>query len=302
MNLTGPISGEWAALAASLTWAVSTVIYGTYKGSLRPTWMTLSKGLVAVVCLLFTILVTGGFSPVTWSQYGLLAFSGLVGVALGDTAFYAAMPHIGGGLTSAIQCVAPPLTALGAIFILNENLTVSQASGLILTCACIAALILMERPPRKDPGDRPQEFRKGVCFALVAAFCQAAGVLLSRGPLSSLNAAEGALHRMLLATFVVFGFEWFRAGRSLRSLHTEARTVPHRVRLVLAALCGSYFGLIFMVYGITHAPVGVALAITSSYPVWVALIEYYIFGRSMKVTSFICLFGAVLGLFVLLAM
>lgn len=301
MDLTVSIAGEWASLAAAFAWAGSTFLYRFYGDVLRATWITLFKGIVALVFLVLTVQISGGFTPVTLTQYVLLAVSGVIGISLGDTAFFMALPKVGGSLTSAIQCLAPPLTAIGAIYFLDEHLTVKQWGGLAVTCAGVAAMILTERPPRAMALVEPiSGFKAGILWALVAALCQAVGVLMSRQPLQGLGPAEGAVHRIFFAVIVVLFWEWYRSRRSVTYMIQEAISIPYKGRLALAAFLGTYVGLILMVYGMTHAPVGISLAICSSYPILVTILEYIFMRKRLQLRSLFCLFLSIGGLFVML--
>ena len=287
--------GELASLAAAIVWSFSTIIYSVYGASLRSTWLTLFKGVIATVLLGTVVVCTGGFSRLSYETYGMLWISGIIGISLGDSAFFASLPKIGISLTVAIQCLAPPITALGAALFLGERLEIHHILGIFLTSLFLAVLILSERPVKVDIPDNASQFRVGLSLAALAALCQAIGVLISRPYLEGLSAAEGALQRMLMSVVVILIWELSRAGASLRSLGQELRLMPHPGPLVVAGVLGTFFGLMFMVYGMTHAPVGIAVAISSTYPIWVTLLERVIFRKPLKLISLFCLCGSIAG-------
>ncbi|MCX6126677.1 MAG: DMT family transporter, partial [Proteobacteria bacterium] len=262
---------------------------------LRSTWLTLFKGVIATVLLCILVLFTSGFSKLSYEAYGMLWMSGIVGISLGDSAFFASLPKIGVSLTAAIQCLAPLITALGAALFLGERLEMHHILGILVTSLFLAVLILSERPVNANIGEISPQFRGGLLLAALAAFCQAIGVLMARTYLEGLSAAEGALHRMLMSVVVILIWELSRTGASVGSLVQEFSLMPHRGPLVVAGVLGTFFGLIFMVYGMTHAPVGIAVAISSTYPIWVTLLERMIFRKPMKLISLFCLCGSIAG-------
>jgi drug/metabolite transporter (DMT)-like permease len=54
---------------------------------------------------------------------------------------------------------------------------------------------------------------------------------------------------------------------------------PGTPLLAVASFLGTFIGLTLMMYGMAHAPLGVALALNSTYPVWIMLGEKT-FGRT----------------------
>jgi drug/metabolite transporter (DMT)-like permease len=301
MSFLGNPSGELVSLAAALVWSLSTLLYRIYGSGLRATQLNLFKNTVAVLAFFVTLLFSSGLTPLGLDSYSRIMLSGIIGIAFGDSLFFMSMSRIGGALASAIQCLAPPLTAIGGWFFLGEDIGLRKSLGLILVSTGIAAMVLAEkRSMTHDPISRTA-FVYGVGFAILAACCQAIGVLIAREPLAMIPAHEGSAHRLIAAVFALVLWEsWSHHRFNPVATLSSTFNIQHRWQLAGAAMLGTFGGLTFMVYGITHAPVGVALAITSSYPVWLAILEYTIFKRAMSLKGFLCMLIAVVGLFVVL--
>lgn len=296
MNLTVSWMGEAVSLAAAFAWSASVMLYRRYGGHLSATWITFYKGLIATLFFGLGIAVTDGWIEVSPVAIGMLTVSGIVGIIIGDSAFFMALPKIGGALTSAIQCIAPPLTAIGALFFLDQDLSIQQTVGLIVTSVGVAAMVWFERRST-FVSIEPKSFGVGVLFAIIAAVCQAGGVLLSRRSLEGLPSMQGAALRMWFPVAALGIYEAWRAGGSPLSFLRATLKVQHLPQISLAAFLGTFLGLIFMVYGTTHAPVGIALALTSTYPLWIVLLDVMVFGHKMRKSSVASLIVAVLGVF-----
>jgi len=80
------IIGAAAALGSAASWAVGSVLFKMLGDKLEPVALTFAKGLLGVVMLGAALLFVG-FQPVKYDAILLLTFSGLLGIAIGDTFF-----------------------------------------------------------------------------------------------------------------------------------------------------------------------------------------------------------------------
>jgi drug/metabolite transporter (DMT)-like permease len=298
MNLTGQWVGELASLCAALTWSCSVMLFRRYGREASATWLTFYKGAVAMLLFGVAIWGFGEWHFTSWIAISILAVSGLIGIVIGDSAFFKALPKIGGPLTSAIQCAAPPLTAIGAWIFLDETLSTHKIIGLIITSAGVAAMVWFERRSTAISAE-PKALKVGVICAAIAAVCQAIGVLLSRQPLEGLPVAQGSALRMWVPVLVLGMYEWWRVGGTFQGFVRVTAKTPFIWQLTLASFLGSFLGLMLMVYGMTHAPVGIALGINSTYPLWIVIFDVAIFGHKMRKSSIASLIFAILGIFMM---
>jgi drug/metabolite transporter (DMT)-like permease len=80
------IIGAAAALGSAASWALGSVLFKMLGDKLEPVALTFAKGLLGVL-MLGVALVFLGFQPVKYESVLLLTFSGLLGIAIGDTFF-----------------------------------------------------------------------------------------------------------------------------------------------------------------------------------------------------------------------
>ena len=298
MDLTSAWMGEIASMGSAFTWAASVMLYRRYGGHLSATWLTFYKGLVAIVFFALGIWLSRGWMEVSSAGITMLAVSGIVGIIVGDSAFFMALPKIGGALTSSIQCIAPPLSAIGAWLFLGQNLSPLHALGLLVSSVGVAAMVWFERRSTAI-NPEPKSFSLGVLFAVLAAVCQAGGVLLSRDALEGLPSMQGAALRIWFPVVVLGIYEWSRAGGTLNHFARATLKVKYIKQITLASFLGTFVGLIFMVYGMTHAPVGIALGLTSTYPLWIVVFDVVVFGHRMRKSSVASLICSIIGIFMM---
>ncbi|MDP8963547.1 MAG: DMT family transporter, partial [Cyanobacteriota bacterium] len=113
MSLNFPITnfgGELAALGAAFLWALSAVIYAHLGQKIPPLLLNLSKGVIAIALIAFTLILQGDYFPTAINAITLtiLLLSGVVGIGLGDTFYFEALNNLGARRTLLVQALAPP--------------------------------------------------------------------------------------------------------------------------------------------------------------------------------------------------
>ena len=176
------LTGELAALGGALLWAVASIIYSHVGRAVSAAEMNLLKNLVAMALMGVTILILRQALPVTpGPAVGLLLLSGVVGIGLGDTAYFETLNAVGPRQALLLETLAPPMAALLALLFLDEALHPGAWLGIVLTVLGVT-WVVTERVPKAAAGGavRPGRLRRGVVFGLLAALGQAGGAVLSR--------------------------------------------------------------------------------------------------------------------------
>lgn len=198
--MTIPFAGEAAALSAAFIWAVSTMIYARTGSRASAMFLNLVKGSVAVGFLTLTIIILGDAAPeLTPEQWLWLAGSGVVGISIGDSAYFAAIKRIGPSPTLLVESLAPPLTGVMALCFLNEAIGLWAWTGIFLTMAGILWVVTEHSPQGRMSVP-------GLGFATLAAVCQAAGMVMSRQVMvaTDITPLWAALARLAAASLVLW--------------------------------------------------------------------------------------------------
>ena len=126
--------GELAALTSACLWAISSVIYGRIGQRIPPLELNILKGAIAIALLICTLLLQKAtFTDVTPTTLGLLLLSGVLGIGIGDTAFFFALNYLGARRALLMETLSPPLAAILALIFLQEQLRFSAWCGILLT-------------------------------------------------------------------------------------------------------------------------------------------------------------------------
>lgn len=120
------------------------------------------------------------------NAFPIFLLSGFIGVGIGDTGYFQALPRLGSRRTVLlVQCITPPFAALIEWLWLGTQLNVPEM-------ICIA-VILTGVAVALAPGDHlkiaPRELHLGIAFSLFAAFCGALGTVMSRKAFAVAHAA-----------------------------------------------------------------------------------------------------------------
>ncbi len=198
--------GLLAATLAAFLWTIATVLWQRVGSVMPPVRLNLIKGVTASIVL-------GGV--VAWQAFregsnplalpadlmAIMIASGVIGLAIGDTCFFAALNRLGARRNLLVFMISPALTAILAWPILGQTLSFIQAFGIALTCGGIA-WVIAERTTGPGNG-KADPF--GLALVIGAAACQAAGALMSRHVFDQVDygAAPSALVRIMAGSVVV---------------------------------------------------------------------------------------------------
>lgn len=262
----GPLSAAAAApvaaaLAAAFCWAFSSLLWRRLPTSLSAARLNLLKNLLAVALLLPLALV------LPWQMAPralvLLALSGVLGIALGDTLFFAALRRLGTRRTLTIDAGGPAVTSLAGVALLGEVPRPAQWLGIALITLAVL-LVVHQRAPRED-GPEAGSDGTGVALALGALACGSGGALLARAGLlaGGPEPLQAATLRLAAAALVMLPL---LAGlpRAMQGPRPAGRRWP----LALAAtLLGTSAGIALQQTALAGLPGGLAVALLSTAPV-----------------------------------
>lgn len=260
------MAGIAFALSAALFWAIATRLYRQMSDYWSPVGLATVKSVISVGLFLAWFLFFGThFWAHDWQTLAGLFVSGIIGIALGDSALFYALYRLGERQTLLIaETAAPVLVVSLAFLLLAESITPLQLAGVVLVVLGVDWVIGLR-------GGAGQVDRVGILWALLAAACQAFGMLVSRYLLvaTDISAEESAFWR-LLGAVVILPLWMFLRRETLRPL--KPLSVHISARLIIAILLGTFFGIMFLQYAVALLPAGLAQALIATSIIFVTLI------------------------------
>ena len=280
--MTAEVGGLAAALAAAVLWAGATVLYARAGRLLRPITLNAVKGVFATLLFALTLWLTGVAFPDDLAAQpartlALLAASGVIGIAVGDSFYFASVNVVGPRRVALLSLLATPLVVAASAVSLGETLRPAGWLGVALTIAGVA-WVVAERPAARadEQAKDARAYAVGVAFGLLAAVGQAAGAVMNRAALvdagDSLDPLTTALWRLGVATLallpMVVAVRLFASPRPRPASEAHGTTALWAT-VAVAALMGTYGGIWLQQAAFANAQAGPVQTLLSTTPVWV---------------------------------
>ena len=282
MNPDPATVGLAAALGAAVLWAGGTVLYGRAGRAIPPTVLNAAKGVAVSVAFAATLWVggvpfVGQVAEAERWRLGLLAASGVVGIAAGDSFYFASINAIGAHRAAMVFLVSTPMAVALGWAALGEAVTPVKLLGIGLVFVGVVVVVRERggkpgRPVADEEGAVPtRAYAAGVGLGLLAAAGQAGGAVLNRRALDGadgLNPLASALFRLgvstlcLLAVLPLLPRRWRRVGGGGITWRVVAI-------VAVAALLGTYGGLWLQQEAFARAKAGPVQTMLSTTPVWI---------------------------------
>ncbi len=279
--------GECAAVLTSMLWVGSSLAFAISSRRIGVITVNLVRSLLALVGLMaaHAIVHHSLWPDLPASAMIMMALSGFIGLSIGDQFLFSAAAAIGARSAMLIMTSVPVIAAAMAAF-LGESLGWLKIAGMAVTLGGIVWVIL-ERPmpragaaPSSDVAISPPRSRRvAIFYGVVAALCQAAGMVLAHEVLSPRTDAESPQISTLAAQVVRMGagllgvimmvalIGRFPPGRAV------VRTLPI---ILVGTLTGPTLGVYFSLVAVEHAPVGIATTLMALTPVFILPFSFWI--------------------------
>jgi len=294
-----PFLGELASLAAALGWATSICLYRGFGTGLPAPTLNLFKNTIALACIAVTLLVLRPALPTSPALWGPLAVSGALGIAIGDTASFVTLEHLGPHASATALCLAPPLIAVFAFLFLKESLSLYQLLGIALCLVGVLGTLYFNHGDRKARALAPAKVPLIAWFCIgLAPTAHAVGVVLARKVMPQIDVFWGTTFRLVAAIVLLYVVQKGLGQKvSLRSFQPGRRRMG---MLALAAFFGTYLGLCLLSVGVKYSKAGVSGAISSTYQIWVIPIASLFLGEKASWKTIFCVAAAVGGMALML--
>lgn len=253
--------GETAGLAAAVAWAVGSLLFErVMRGApVSPAALNLGKSSTGA-CVLFVASLLAGAAPLTDASgrdVAMLAVSGVVGIALGDTAFFGALSRVGAPIAVLLLSTAP-LFVVAIDAVRGVVPSPREAAGILATLAGVAVVVFQPAAARPSSA--------GVVLGFASGLCQAAGSLLAReatqGAVSPLSASYLRL-AVGSAALLAVGLASGRLSAWIGELRGRL------ARVAGASLIGAVLGLFLSQLALARsASAGVAATLLATSPIF----------------------------------
>ncbi len=286
--------GIFAALGSAASWAAGSFLFKRLGEQVSPFGMTLVKGAISVV-LLGAILFLTGYETITVNAALLLCGSGILGIAVADTLFFAALQELGPVALVVFFMMGQMLTAFLAIFFLGEIPTLEAWAGIILTLAG-TSVVLWKKIGAEDEARRSGI--RGIIIGSLSMICMSISTVIAKPALVDSSTLLATLIRMLSGTLCIFFLGM--ATRQLRSWVTPLREKRLMVRFVFSVSVITFGGFWLSLVAIKYVDVAVASTLGATEPLFVIPLALIIFKERISALEIVGTTVAAAGVFLLI--
>ncbi len=246
-----PSLGEALAVAAAMSWAVAVILFKKSGETMPPLAVNLFKNILALVFMTPTLVLVGeplfpDEPPAVWA---LLAASGVLGIAVADSLFFAALDRLGAGLNAIVDTAYAPIMVGLSALVLGERISLADGLG----AGLIAAGLLVGGASRPPPGRTRRDVLVGASLGISALVCMGIGVVMIKVELDRLPLLWVVQVRLIAGTLGVAGLVALRRDRGAhwRSL----RPGTHWRFVVPGSVFGAYLAMILWLGGMKYTDV-----------------------------------------------
>lgn len=305
--------GHAAGLATSGLWTATSLFFTAAGRRIGPTAVNGIRIFFAIGLLsLVHRLVAGHWLPAADErQLVYLALSGVIGLVLGDQALFTSFIQIGPRLAVLIMMTTAPIfAAMSGLAFLGETLTWTAWLGIWLTILGVGWVVL-ERP-RAAANPHTGRRLQGMLLALVAAACQAGGLLLSKQgmghgwlpPAEHMEAQPATLLRMFFAGLGMLPLLWWHWRRERLRRRAGVSAAPRRWPSGIAftlcgAIVGPFLGVWMSLEAADRLDLGIAQTLCSLPPVLILPFSRLVYREHISLRAVFGACVAVVGVAVL---
>ena len=263
-------AGASAALFGAVLWAGTSIIFENISKKISSARLNFYKGSFALMLLAVTSLILGERIPtINWNEISVLAISGVIGIALGDTAYFQAVKKVGARRALTLFTLAPPMSALIALIFLGEQLSLMTWIGIMVT-VCGVIWVVTEESGDEKIQIKKEDLLPGILFGALAALGQATGVVMTRSVLTQTNLTtlQSTVVRLapaLVALIIIIMI----MGRGYEKLEKESIDKKLIGEVVLASIIGAYICLWLQQIAIENLQAGIAQTMLSTSPIFI---------------------------------
>jgi drug/metabolite transporter (DMT)-like permease len=280
-----PHFGEIMALLAAFIFSWTSVFFTSAGQRLGVTTVNLLRLPGATLCLALTHwAVQGRLWPegVSWADTGWIALSGIIGLAIGDSALFKGFTMVGPRRSMTVMALAPVFTVIIAWVLLGERLGLWAMLGILVV---IAGVIIATLGKGNGTGKfgiiETPIFRRGMLLALVASAGQGLGSAFAKLGMTGHDGADGldplgaTLIRLAFATLAF----WIAVVPRLKLAQLRQNLQDRKgvQALGVAILMGPFISVWMSLVALKFTEAGIAQVLLGTVPIFVVLPSWLIY-------------------------
>ena len=268
MNFDFPHAGEVYSALCALLWAVAVILFRKSGEKVTPVVLNLFKDVTGLILLCITMAILSvEFFPADQSagDWIILLVSGVIGIGIADTLFFASLNRLGAGRSAIVDCLYSPFVILCSLVHLDESFGPLLIVAMVMMVSAI--FIGTWQPEQLDKPEDKRQLKIGVILGVISMACMAIGISMAKPVLDRSDPWWATTVRMvsgtaLLAVIVAFTSRRKEFLKVFRPSSLWKVTIP-------AAVTGAYLAVFFWIAGMKYTETTTASILNQSSNVFV---------------------------------
>ncbi len=277
--------GELAALLTAISWSFTSIFFtiaATKIGAFEVNKIRLYFASFFLMTAQF--ILYGNLLPlqVEANRWWWLGVSGVVGLIIGDGLLLQAFVLIGARLSMLLMSLVPIASTLLAWLFLNERLTLVQMCAILVTLAGICWVVLDK--VNNERKSTKQHYRQGILCGIVAALCQAIGLIAAKkGMAGNFSPLTATLMRISISALLLLLFSIF--AKNVFSAKTREFFKTALLPIFGGSFFGPFVGIWLSLVAIKHCNIGIASTLLALPPIFLIPLTHWIFKEKISFAS-----------------
>ncbi len=290
MNI--PYFGEILATITAIAWATAVILFKKSGETVHPLALNLFKNVLGLILFMPTLWLFGEtlFHPATWSQYGLLLFSGAIGIGIADSMFFKSLNLLGASLTAIVDCMYSPFVIILSVIWLGDRLNLWQIFGVLMILSAVLA-VTQKGAVRVSR----QDLIWGIIWGTAALFLTAVGIVIVK-PLLDQSPLMWVVTVRMIGGVVVLSLIMLFHSKRREILSTLKNRAGWRFTLS-GSFMGAFVAMIFWIAGMKYTQTSIAASLNQTSNIFVFVLAVFILKEPLTPQKIIGIVVAVIGVF-----
>lgn len=291
--------GAAAALGSGFAWALGSILFRNIGQRASPSATNLAKSMLGLVLLGLVALIWGASVPDLRSAVWLVA-SGLLGIAVGDTLFFAALVRLEPRVTLLLASVGHGLTVILAALLLGERPGPATWAGIVLLLGAVGYVLQTTAEAAGSHSDAAgasrssgSERRLGILYGVGSAVATSTALLLAKVGVEDVPALEGTWIRLAAGTVGVLAWT---AVRGELATNVKSFGQPGLLREIAGGVAVVMFGGFWLsIVSLKYTDASIATALAATEPIFVLPLARWCLGERISTGAAVAAVVAVAG-------
>tara|TARA_B110000438_G_scaffold290151_1_gene325547 strand:+ start:52 stop:936 length:885 start_codon:yes stop_codon:yes gene_type:complete len=281
--------GDIFAIMTAFCWSSAVILFDVSSKRLDSFQMNVLKNFIGVFGFIVTIVILKiPFPEFSSSEISILLLSGVVGVAIADLFFLAALRKLGSGLVAVVSTIYSPSVFIIAYIMFRETITFQSYLGALLVV--LGIIVSTYKTPQISNN---RNLYLGILFGVIAQVLTAYSVLLVKPIMVDNPILIIALYRFSIGLFVTMGILVLRNGFS--GLFLTLKIGLRKKTVILGAFLGTYLSVILWLAGFKYTLAGRAAIYNQLSTVFIVIMAALFLKESMSFKKWVGVTLSVLG-------